>query len=298
MLGPGRARAGAIMVLVCTLAAACHPAGGDATDRHGAPDATTGAEVELREVAYGDAPDQVGDLIVPAGPPPDAGWPVVVLVHGGFWREAYHRDLMDPLAEDLRDRGYVAWNVEYRRVGGAGGWPATLLDLAAAVDHLADVEVPLDLDRVAIAGHSAGGHLALWVAGRTRLPDGAPGTDPRVRPCAAVGQAPVADLAAADDAGLGDGAARELLGGAPQEVPDRWAIADPVQLVGHGVPVLLVHGTKDDTVPTGQSERYADAAARAGDPVEVATGVGDHFAVIDPADDLWGRTMAFLDATC
>jgi acetyl esterase/lipase len=252
----------------------------------------------VRTVAYGRDRDQVADLTVPAGAPPLAGWPVVVLIHGGFWRETYRRDLMVPLADDLAARGVASWNVEYRRVGGAGGWPTTLTDTAAAVDHLAVVAeaAPLDLARVAVVGHSAGGQLALWSASRTQLPAGAPGAGPFVRFCLAVGQAPVADLAAG--AGLGDGAVGDLLGGDAAEVPERYAVADPVQLVGHGVPVLLVHGEGDDVVPTDQSQRYADAAAVAGDDVQVVVLPGDHFTVIDPASELWAATVEAIAAAC
>jgi acetyl esterase/lipase len=245
----------------------------------------------VRTVAYGRHPDQEADLTVPEGSPSVAGWPVVVLIHGGFWREAYRRDLMTPLAEDLADRGVASWNVEYRRVGGAGGWPTTLTDTAAAVDHLAVVarDAPLDLARVAVVGHSAGGQLALWSASRGQLPAGAPGAGPVVAPCLAVGQAPVADLLAGT--ALGDGAVGGLLGGDAVEVPERYAVADPAQLVGHGVPVLLVHGEGDDVVPTDQSQRYADAALVAGDDVEVVVLPGDHFTVIDPASELWAVVL-------
>jgi acetyl esterase/lipase len=250
----------------------------------------------VRTVAYGRHPDQVADLTVPDGASPAAGWPTVVLIHGGFWREPYRRDLMTPLADDLAARGVAAWNVEYRRVGGAGGWPTTLTDTAAAVDHLAVVarDGPLDLARVAVAGHSAGGQLALWCASRARLPAGAPGADPAVGFRLVVGQAPVADLLAGEH--LGDGAVGDLLGGGPAEVPERYAVADPAQLVGHGVPVLLVHGDGDDTVPTDQSQRYADAATVAGDDVELVVLPGDHFTVIDPASELWATAVEAIAA--
>lgn len=261
-------------------------------------DTTQRDAVAARTVAYGDAPDQVADLQLPDGEAPAAGWPVVVLVHGGFWREQYRRELMTPLADDLAARGYASWNLEYGRVGGTGGWPATLTDVAAAVDHLAVVAVdaPLDLERVSIVGHSAGGHLALWVAGRPVLPPDAPGADPSVTPCLAVGQAPVADLAAGQD--LGSGAVRDLLGGGPDEVPERYAVADPSRLVGHGVRVLLVHGEEDDVVPVDQSERYAEAAGIAGDEVTVTVLPGDHFTVIDPASELWTAGVAAIDDAC
>lgn len=252
-----------------------------------------------RTVRYGRSPEQVADLRSPRGVAPAAGWPVVVLIHGGFWRDRYRRDLMVPLAADLAGRGYASWNLEYRRVGPTGGGvPSTLEDVAAAVDALASVadDAPVDLGRVAVVGHSAGGHLALWVAGRSSLPAGAPGASPVVRPCAAVGQAPVAALTAGTS--LGDGAVLDFVGGTPAQLPERYAVTDPVGLVGHGVPVLLVHGEGDDTVPLDQSERYEAAASAAGDPVELLRAPGDHFTVIDPASDLWAETVRFLDGRC
>jgi acetyl esterase/lipase len=263
---------------------------------HGAH--VSGAERTGTVVAYGDHPDQVADLTVPAGPPPQSGWPTVVLVHGGFWRERYRRELMTPLADDLAARGFAAWNVEYRRVGGAGGWPWTLTDVAVAVDHLAVVapESELDLDRVVVVGHSAGGHLALWLAGRSLLPADAPGAGPVVHARAVVGQAPVADLTAGVD--LGDGAPRELLGGGPAEVAARYAVADPARLVGHGVPVLLVHGEGDDTVPVDQSRRYRDAAAVAGDETALVALPGGHMDCIDPGGPLWEAVVAFVEQRC
>lgn len=285
----------AVTLVACGPAGPASPGGG--TTR--TADAAMDREVEVREIAYGDHPEQVADLHLPTGAAPAAGWPVVVLIHGGFWRQRFTRDLMTPLAEDLTDRGVAAWNVEYRRVGGDGGWPTTLTDAAAAVDHLEALvaeDAPLDLDRVVVAGHSAGGHLALWVAGRSVLGDDAPGSSPRVTPCLAVGQAPVADLEAAQ--GLGDGAVVDLLGGRPDEVRERYVQADPVRLVGHGVEVLLVHGEDDAIVPVEQSRRYASAAEVAGDEVEVVVLPGDHFVVIDPTDATWQAVLDAVERTC
>jgi acetyl esterase/lipase len=261
--------------------------------------------------AYGDHPDTVGDLYLPPAAPPPSGWPVVVLLHGGFWRERYRRDLMDALAEDLLAGGVAVWNLEYRRVRGAGGWPTTLTDVAAGVDHVAtlagegspvaagisadDEQVRrLDPAGVTVVGHSAGGHLALWLAGRGRLPPNAPGARPRIRPARVVALAPVADLRAADAAGLSDRAARELLGGAPDDRPERWRLADPIRLVGHGTPVWLVHGDHDDEVPLDQSEGYRVAAAAARDPVTLLVGPWTHLELIDPASGAWQAVRAHV----
>jgi acetyl esterase/lipase len=245
---------------------------------------------------YGPGTEQVGDLTVPEGRPPAAGWPLVVLVHGGFWRDRYHRDLMAPLAADLAAAGSASWNVEYRRVGPTGGGvPATLEDVAAATDHLLALaaEHDLDLDRVRVVGHSAGGQLALWLTSRASRPPGSPGSPPRVRPVATVAQAPVTSLL---DAGhLGEGAVGDWLGCGPGDDPARYALADPIRWVGHGVPVLLVHAEGDEVVPVEQSLRYEAAASAAGDPIDLVTGPGDHMAVIDPDDELWRVAVRYLD---
>ncbi|MGY1839791.1 MULTISPECIES: alpha/beta hydrolase family protein [unclassified Modestobacter] len=242
---------------------------------------------------YGPAPDQFLELTLPAG---DGPAPVAVVVHGGFWRAPYGIELARPLAADLAGRGWAAVAVEYRRVGAGGGWPATLADVAAAVDALPKLPERgrLDLDDVTVVGHSAGGHLAAWLAGRASLPPGAPGAAPRVRVTGAVLQAGVLDLAAAAAAGLGNGATQELLGGGPDDVPDRYALADPVRLLPTGAATLCVHGAQDTSVPPEQSQRYAAAAGRAGDRVEVDLVSGDHMVLIDVAGEPWRRTVAWL----
>ena len=188
-------------------------------------------------VAYGADASQFGELAIRE----ETGkMPVVVLIHGGFWKVGFDLDLMRPLAADLNERGYATWNIEYRRVGeSGGGFPNTLLDVAAAVDWLAssDQVARLDLDRVAVVGHSAGGHLALWVATHDVTPTGGPGTDPSVAPKLAIGLAAVVDLAEAADLYLGSGAVQNLLGGELAYVPDHYAAAQP-DLAGTGARIV------------------------------------------------------------
>ena len=175
-----------------------------------------------------------------------------------------------------------------RRVGGAGGWPTTLADVAAGLDVLADLD-DVPTDDVVTVGHSAGGHLAVWLAARHRLAASAPGADPVVRPVAAVSQAGVVALDDAIEARLGDGAVEDLLGG---REPDRLAVADPAGLVPLGVPVVCVHGTEDDTVPVAQSRALLRRMRAVGDDCVVRELPGGHMDVIDPAHPLW---LAVLD---
>jgi len=217
------------------------------------------------DIAYGGDPQQVAELGLPEG---DGPWPVAVLVHGGFWRAAYDRMLMEPMARDLEARGWATWNVEYRRVGSGGGVPQTLDDVAAALTALHEVEAPLDLSRVVAIGHSAGGHLALWAA--------RPGILTRV-----IALGAVADLGAAARDRIGSDAAREFAG-------ERLDEADPMRRLPAGVPQLLVHGTEDDRVPVEHARGYVEAARAAGDDAELLElpGVG-HFEPIDPTSDAW-----------
>ena len=240
-------------------------------------------------IAYGRHPDQVANLHLPAGTGP---FPVVVLLHGGFWRVGWDRTLMTPLARDLAEHGVAAWNVEYRRVGqDGGGWPGTLLDVAAAVDHLAGVG-EIDASRVIACGHSAGGHLALWLAARPRLPAKAPGADPVVRLRAVVGQAAVADLAGGWSNGFARDRIEGLLGGAPDDVPERYRIGDPIGLQPIGIPQVLVHGMGDEDVPPEQSRAYVRRAGAEAELVELDG--ADHFDVIDPRHEAWRAVVERL----
>ncbi len=215
---------------------------------------------------YGPHPAQVVDVYEASG----TRRAVVAVIHGGFWRARYERDLMAPLCRDLAARGYEAWNLEYRRLGAGGGWPWTFDDVRSAT---AGAGVTL--------GHSAGGHLALWAAAE----HGA---------ALAVAQAGVVDLHEAWRLGLSSGVAAELLGGTPDDVPEQYAAASPAARLPLGVAQLLVHGRHDDTVPVEMSRAYAQRAREAGDEVELVETDEGHFECLDPSSASWAAILERL----
>ncbi|MEU4392786.1 alpha/beta fold hydrolase [Kribbella sp. NPDC023855] len=213
--------------------------------------------------------------------------PVAVVIHGGFWMSGYGIGLATPLANDLAAHGIAGYAIEYRRVGNGGGWPATFEDVALAIDALK--ELPrLGLGKVVAVGHSAGGHLAVWAAGRQNLPSTAPGAAPKVILKGAVAQAGVLDLVGGVRENLGGRAVRSLMGVDPAADRARYELASPYERLPLKVPVALVHGGGDRIVPLGQSQRYRDAAAAAGDAVTLTElpKIG-HFELIDSGHDAW-----------
>ncbi|MDR8410103.1 alpha/beta hydrolase [Nonomuraea sp. 3-1Str] len=268
---------------------------------HAEPDVT---------VSYGRHPDQVVDLYAPRGGG-GAGAPLIVVLHGGAWRAAYDRRHVSPFAAFLARRGFAVASVEYRRggagPGGAGGWPGTVDDVAAAMDALpglvagamprtdaqpsadaqpwADGVPSVDVSRIVVTGHSAGGHLALWAAARHVLPQGSPWRPPGAGLSVAgvVALAPIADLRTARELSVCSGAALQLLGG-PERFEERRPSADPAALLPTGVPATVVHGRADIVVPVEVAGAYVRAAARAGEAVRLRL-VEDagHFPLIDPA---------------
>jgi acetyl esterase/lipase len=248
---------------------------------------------------YGPHPEQVVDLRLPRGDEPSRDT-LVVLIHGGFWKVAYDRTHTGPLADALARAGYTVAVPEYRRVGSpGGGWPGTFDDLAVFFESLGMITAAhgIRTGRTVLVGHSAGGHLALWAAARHRLP---PGSLWRTqgRPDAVVSLAGCSSLDLADGWGLGDDATAKLLGGDARSVPERYALADPAALLPLGVPVTLVHGTDDTTVPIAMSREYAARAGKAGDDVRLVELPGmEHFGLIDPLSPAWPHLVAALDGT-
>jgi acetyl esterase/lipase len=230
---------------------------------------------------YGDHPDHVVDLRLPS----TQTGPLVVFLHGGFWRAEYDRAHTGPLAADLAARGYPVACPEYRRVGqSGGGWPGTLDDVEAALAALPDLVRPhADPAGAILAGHSAGGHLALLNAHTPGL-------------AGVVALAPVADLTEGYHTGIGSGAVADLLGGGPHDVTERFDRADPARRGPLPVPTVIIHGDLDDRVPLANSAGYA--ASTAGDlcRMQVLSGV-EHFAVIDPLSAAWHHVVTALAAS-
>lgn len=248
-----------------------------------------------RRYFYGAHASQFGDLFLPAAPGPH---PVLILIHGGCWRAEYGLAPLGQLAQSLADRGVAVWNIEYRRLGDAGGWPATLLDAAAATDLLRTLAGAhaLDLRRVVTAGHSAGGHLALWLAARHNLPAHSPLFALHPLPVRAVlSLAGIPDLAAAAAQQVCGDAVIELLGGSPAAVASHYADASPAALTPLGVPHLHVHGRADTIVPLALVAKFVAAAAQAGDRAEmvVLEDVG-HFELVDAATAACNQVSTLL----
>lgn len=248
-----------------------------ASDFQGEPGGTVTAARDSREIlsdppppaaderrAYGPEPLQFGDLRMPAG---DGPHPLVVILHGGAWKSTFNLIHSGHMAIALTEAGYATFNVEYRRVGDpGGGWPGSFEDVLLAVDHA--LKLPgVDRNRVAIAGHSAGGHLALLVASETHLP--------------VVAMAAGSDIeswqSAASFAFVDDGSRTD---------------ANPRARVPLRARQVFIHGTDDDQVPYGLSPAFVEASKEAGDEAHLVTlqGAG-HFDMIDPQSPHWLRLI-------
>jgi acetyl esterase/lipase len=242
---------------------------------------------------------QFGDLWLPPGPPA-ARVPLVVFFHGGWWKSRYDLGYAGYLCSAFTKEGIAVWSVEYRRVGDTGGgWPTTFQDAAAGVDYAAVLarSYPLDLSRVITMGHSAGGHLAFWVAGRHHI---APNSEiyvprPQVSLRGAVALAGAVDLRLTVDlAGYftythDREEVRHLMGGLPPEFADRYKAGNPGDLLPLNVPQVLLQGSADDQIPPDLPNLWAAMARRSGDKVTVEMiPSADHFDLVNPQSHAWG----------
>jgi acetyl esterase/lipase len=249
-------------------------------------------------VAYGKEPAQFGDLRLPKGSGP---FPVVVILHGGCWiAEVASLQNTAAFADALRDAGVATWNVEYRRVGEAGGgWPGTFEDVGAAVDHVRELAVryPVEPKRVVVTGHSAGAHLALWAAARTRLPKASPLHADSPLPLAASvplgGPGDLRDFETYGSNICGPGL-ESLLGGKADEQAERYAQASPAELLPLGVRQILIVGEHDPVMPPRSREAYVEKAKKAGDAAELLVVPGSHFEVIAPGTEAFAAVKAKL----
>ena len=244
-------------------------------------------------LAYGEDSSQFGELRVPPGNGPH---PVVALIHGGCWKEPYAKlHELGPIGDALKDQGIATWNIEYRRLYQPGsGWPGTYQDVGRAIDHLrskAD-EHHLDLGRVVIVGHSAGGHLAMWAAARHRLkPDSPLFVEEPLRVRGVVNLAGTMDMTdniERMEQECGDTVVTAMMGGTVNDVPERYAQASAISLLPLSVPQVIVWAEHDDFVPRSLAENYARAASLAGDSVRVLVVPGaGHFELASPLSTAW-----------
>jgi acetyl esterase/lipase len=226
-------------------------------------------------IAYGSGEFQFGEMRMPSGRGPH---PVAIVIHGGYWRARYDLAHIGHLCVALNREGVATWSLEYRRIGNpGGGYPGTLEDVRAGAAHLPKIDRPVDLKRAVAVGHSAGGHLVLWLAKQNAI---------ALR--GVVPLAPVADLRRAWELKLSNTVVADFLGGSPSEVPDRYRDASPIEMVPLGVRQRVLHGANDDVVPIEISRRFVAAAKKSGDDsqfIEVAR--AGHFELIDPRSDAW-----------
>ena len=232
---------------------------------------------------YGQDPNQFADIYLPAlrGHEPLA---IVFFIHGGYWRAKYDLTYAGHLCHALRQQHIICWNVEYRRVGDpGGGWPGTFVDLRSAFRLLLkrpDLAYADHVDpaRLCVAGHSAGGQLALCLAAH----------EPAIQRVLSL--AGVLDLRRAWELHLSNDAVAEFLGGTPAQVPEHYREASPAERPIPQAVQKLVHGTADDSVPYEISKNYADRKKKSGENVELLTlpDIG-HFEIVDPGSAVWPK---------
>jgi len=238
-------------------------------------------------IAYGQGEFQFGDLRLPKG---EGRRPVAIVIHGGCWMSEYGLSYMGHLSAALTEAGVATWCVEYRRVGNdGGGWPGTFEDVARAADHLRTIAktYPLDLNHVVAVGHSAGGHLALWLAARKLLPKDSPVYSPDPLPLrGVVSLAGVTDLR--HDGTACDTNVSQLMGGAAKDKVAIYDQASPIELLPLGIPSAIVQGSIDSIIPLAMAKDYADAAKKKGDDAKlVVIEKAGHFEVVDPKSFAW-----------
>lgn len=269
-------------------------------DRGGpAPVVTT--EVTVHRISYltrgaGDPSQNWGDFYLPAGPQAPDSIPLVVLIHGGSWKSRLDAATMTPYAQDLAKRGMAVFNIEYRRVGSGGGWPTTFQDVADALDYVSELNKlfpQITTDDELVVGHSAGAQLAVWAGTRNGLTDNEVGSKPLFRPMRVIALAGPLDMVYA--ANSGDNQVVTVLGGTPQQVPDRYQSVDPIQNIDPTMPVIAVHGDSDRTVPMALSQRYINEVERQHGVGEIIIASGEnHLSIVSPASPVYPRILDII----
>jgi acetyl esterase/lipase len=290
-----------ILIIVALLSASV-----SAQSRNPVQLATAAVPEGARRIAYGADPLQFGELRVPSGKGPH---PLAIVIHGGCWlaqlpgldARAVAIDNMRPLAAALTEAGIATWNIEYRRLDHAGGgWPGSFQDVARAADFartLAKTNA-LDLSRVTAVGHSAGGHFAMWLAARPRLPKTSELYADNPLPLTGVvdldGPADMKATLAVQQPVCGRPVINELLGGSPETQPVRFREASPIEMLPLGVKQEFFAGQMFEA----HAAPYEAAAKKAGEsPRMTVLPRAGHFTFIDPQSDVWPQVLAAVQRT-
>lgn len=282
-----------IRSLACSstlLLMALAPANAQQTSEQKYKEVASHAAAPAAILRYGADDLRSGQLRLPSGKGP---FPVAVIIHGGCWTASFDTMAGTAAVSDaLTRRGIATWNIEYRRLGDPGaGWPGTFDDIGAGIDHVASLakDYPLDPTRVTIVGHSAGAHLALWGASRGKLGSA---YKPRITPISVVqidGPAQLAPFIGVDKQVCGRPVITELMGGSPDMRAAEYQLASPAAHLPLGVKQLLVMGAFAPLMAP-----YAEAARKAGDPVETMQGTSDHFDVVTPGTEVGDKVIEFI----
>ncbi|RNI28878.1 alpha/beta hydrolase [Rufibacter latericius] len=243
-----------------------------------------------KRIAYGTDSLQFGELRVPEGKGP---FPVVVVIHGGCWLSQYNYQYMNHVSAALTKAGFATWNIEFRRVGNpGGGYPGTFQDIAQATDYVRELAkgYPVSSKDVVVMGHSAGGHLALWTAGRKDLPLSSPlYTKNPLKVKGVVSLAGIPDLTTySTEKGSCNAAVEKLMAGLPAAVPQRYAETTPSPALALKIPVRMIQGARDPIVPVSQAQNFVNhSSSRKNNAKVVLLPQAGHFDLVAPISPVW-----------
>lgn len=242
-------------------------------------------------IAYGKDEFQFGELRLPKTAGPHS---VAIVIHGGCWMSQYGLGYMGHVSAALAEAGIATWNIEYRRVGNAGGgWPGSFEDAARAAEYLREIagKYSLDLNRVTAVGHSAGGHLALLLAARQRFPKNSPLYSANPLPLRGiVSLAGITDLRKTGTAC--DKEVIQFAGGEAKEKAPIYDQASPITLLPLSVKQKIIQGGADTIIPLAMATEYAEAAKKKKDDVElIVLKDADHFQLVDPKSPAWSAVQ-------
>ena len=250
-------------------------------------------------IAYGEHDQQFGELYLPQSVSEQEQqklYPIIILLHGGCWRAAYDSSVLGGLSQSLCQLGYAVWNLEYRRLGNGGGWPVTFQDVALGTDFLRSIadKYYLDLHRVITMGHSAGGHLALWLASRNKLATDSVVYQPKPLAIQSViSLAGIPDLDQASKRSICRGAVDELMGGSPDAIAKKYKQGSPHHLEPFDISTYHLVGEFDPIVPFPYLAQYLEENPSPHKQLDIIPDIG-HFEMVMPDTIAWDYILRAL----